>query len=671
MINRDAMLRFTWLLLSLLYVGWYFSSAYNPPLIGDGQEYYLVTEALLHHGSPELRDTDLQRAAALHDNQQIASNAKWIQTAHSDAAKDTLGTGYFRSRDGSYFSWHFWLYPSANVPAMALCDALGLSPTTSFVITNCLAVLTAVIFALFLSGYPLRKSVLTVTVILLAGAFYFAGDHYFVGWTDPTVFCLALLFIGLICCDIGKPLAGALMFAFAAQQNPPIGILAAAALTWSIQGRLRHDSDRRSRMHYWANVGVVTCVLFLSPLFYLWAFGEPSLIASPRYHATDPSLITVHRLMSLYFDPHQSVLMQVPAVFIVLPLAYLGVIATRLQNATLHLWLAGLILASALMALPSLTTTSWAVGINRYAVLVAAPLLFAAMLALTALPPRLMLALATAFVVIQICSFRVQAPWGSQINPEVKWVLRKHPDLYNPVPGLLLYRDSPFAIKNTYMLPESRDRQYAYIAKGHITKVLEQEGAVPWHLPCPRSEMGTPYHIEQGWEYLTPPRTACPIVDVPEGLYAFPAPELTTATRVFFGDAHDGYKYLGPGFSGPEPWGTWSSEPRAVLYFQLNPALLHGASAGYRLNLGIQAYSPPGAWEQIVDVRVNGTSAANWHLTQRGSASQSVVVSSQSAMKFHGLVFVTFSFSNVSQPKTLTDRRRFAMKIFWLNLQKI
>lgn len=77
-----------------------------PERKGDGQEYVLMTESLVNHLSPDLRENDTRVLDP------------WVRSRDITTSKYS---GYFVARDGNYYSYHFWGYPALCVPDHERC----------------------------------------------------------------------------------------------------------------------------------------------------------------------------------------------------------------------------------------------------------------------------------------------------------------------------------------------------------------------------------------------------------------------------------------------------------------------------------------------------------------------------------------------------------------------
>src|SRR5512143_2955590 len=80
-------------------------------LAGDGVEYYSMLESLFRHAWPDQRPGDVE-----HLRHVLGAHGYTFEHPHD---------GFFVAPDGRWYSYHFWLYPLACVPAKAVLHALG------------------------------------------------------------------------------------------------------------------------------------------------------------------------------------------------------------------------------------------------------------------------------------------------------------------------------------------------------------------------------------------------------------------------------------------------------------------------------------------------------------------------------------------------------------------
>lgn len=88
---------------------------YSEPIRhGDGHEYALITQAFINHLSPDIRIDDI----VVREQQLSMFPSSGFVPEIFDAIKQTISSdskmvhGVYRAENGSYYGYHFWLYPA-------------------------------------------------------------------------------------------------------------------------------------------------------------------------------------------------------------------------------------------------------------------------------------------------------------------------------------------------------------------------------------------------------------------------------------------------------------------------------------------------------------------------------------------------------------------------------
>src|SRR5665647_1087429 len=71
----------------------------DPIITGDGHEYLGMTASFFNHLSPDLQEKDIELRNYVENENGI------------NFTSDYNYNGYYKSISGSYYSWHFWIYP--------------------------------------------------------------------------------------------------------------------------------------------------------------------------------------------------------------------------------------------------------------------------------------------------------------------------------------------------------------------------------------------------------------------------------------------------------------------------------------------------------------------------------------------------------------------------------
>lgn len=403
---------------------------------GDFVEYGLTTIAVAEHGTPYIRDSDVERMIAL--TPEVEGDFRAVLTSIRDkiVKGETVPIpGLILSERGHYMSIHFVGYSTLTAIPFVVLDSMGVNPWKAYQVTNYLPIVALGIACYLLFGSALRAWVGLILFVL-------CGALPYLNWTSPEAFTMSSLLSALILFTIGRPIAAAILAGLAATQNPPLvffGLFAPIIrMGWLMISEELAWQTALQRVVNWRNA--VACALqvalAVSPvLFSLWEFHEPSLIAK---FSTDPALVTPGRLGSFFFDPNQGAIIAFPAIALLL-LWLLW--QQRVRRPWLHLAATvGLMLA---LAVPALSTGNWnsgASGPMRYVVWGASPLLYLA-LAWLALQRRWPAALMTAVVLVQGGAMIHAKQYDySYFSPLGGWVLKTMPSWYNPDPEIFFER---------------------------------------------------------------------------------------------------------------------------------------------------------------------------------------------------------------------------------------
>jgi hypothetical protein len=574
-------------------------------LVGDGHEYALMSEALLTRASPELRIEDIDSVEADMRAARTTLQLPWANQLRDVVSnRKPAGYGYFLANNGHYYSYHFWLYPLLNVPALAAVKVLNLSPTLSFVLTNSAIVLATIGIILSCSR------LLPVVRVGLAVLYALAGTTYYLNWSHPEILTFSFLLAGLITVGSSRYFLSALLLAAAAQHNPPVGLAAAAVLTYGLWNEAL-DWRRTGRFPFagTARLLIATAMLVTSPLFFQILFGTPNLIKSTGYAVS--SLISVDRLVSLYFDLNQGMVRSIPWVMALLVmLLMIDVFRRKWFDRRNWIGVLSLLALSVAMAVPCLMTINWnsgAVVVMRYAYWVSVPVVLALIL-LVAEMPRV--ALRVVLTVVIVGQLLLVTKFGIYGLDEVHIVhsreslsaMKRFPHLISPVPEI-------FAERTQHYEGMQNDSLYLVVRNQRLKKVLVHGDSRYVQVPLcgvliDTLESGVAVvPSELGWRYLN--------VDMPcaaeDDLYAEQNRyDPYDSAGIDFTEKGNARRYAGSGWSVAEPWGTWTEGKTAQMQIRL-PQNIRGPA---QLEIDAHAFMPPGATPQTVTVFTNGVRIA-------------------------------------------------------------
>lgn len=409
---------------------------------GDAFEYLLMTESLARHGTPEVRPADVWSLAGLDRRLNLGlSYATGI-------------AGYFDDSSGRWYSFHFWGYSLLSVPARLGLAVLGMNGLRAIPLTNAVVLLFAlhrVLFARWSEG----RARLAVALLLLTSPVV-----WFVRWPHPEAMTVAFATLALVDFAGGSRSRAVMWSAVASLQSPPIILL--TAVLWVLvvlEGTLSR-----------AVVATVAGLPgLLSPAFYWWHYGTPSLLAR---EAASLSSVSLSRTTELLFDLNVGLAPYMP-VTVALFVAAAGAALVRARRSPFDAALVGVL---GLAALVSTSTDNWnhaTIGPSRYAVWLSPIVVFLVVRFGGTLGPGrlrtfyrsgLSLAIATQAVVMVAKRGPVAQPDYLDHSDLARFVLRHTPSLYSPSVPI-------FATRTTHQDPAPAG-PYVYAEEGRCRKVL-------------------------------------------------------------------------------------------------------------------------------------------------------------------------------------------------------
>jgi len=472
----------------------------KPMYNGDVVEYTVNTVAFADHGTPDIRLEDIARVRALLPGMFVEPFDLLEQGMRNGDEK--LYAAFVRGREDRVFAIHFFGYSLLAAAPFKVFEALGIPPFKAFQVVNAAAV--------FLLGLALRRffgsESRAWTGLLL---FMLCGGALYLRWTSPECVSAALLLGGLLFFTSGAPIAGSLLAGLAAQQNPTIlfffGFAPLFALwlnydrTRGLFANLRALLNRRTIL----GLGAGVAVFALPPLFNLWQFGVPNIIARLF---SDPSLIGATRLVSFYFDLNQGMIVGLPGLALALLLSLWLYRRAPGQATRVGTLLLALVFTLAL-AVPALAVLNWnsgAAGVMRYAFWAGTAFLFAFLVLLRS-QARWPRALVTGVVLVQAAAMAHAASYGYvEFSPAARMLLAHAPQHYHPEPEIFAERAGHH---DDYIRPE-----LVYTLKDGDTVVKTLVNAANAHLDeqlCGRGAALAPdlpqVASTRGWRYIDGP----------------------------------------------------------------------------------------------------------------------------------------------------------------------
>lgn len=466
---------------------------------GDAVEYILMTDALVHHGTPDLRSGDT-----------------WNPDAEKRLKKPPQGPrdrllGFFPALNGRWYSWHFFFYPVLNLPMRAVVALTGQPVVQAFTLTNAILAICVIGQLLYATRYPLGLQIIGAVLYVWSSALWYFS------WPHPEVMTCAFVFMSVIAWFHGRCYQSILLSSLATMQNPPLFLL---VLFYLLPTLFR--PDRRSALNVFL-CGITSFWVIVPPLFYRYHFGVGSLIADSNF--LDRHMITVTRFWGFFFDLDQGMILSMPVALPLFLYLYVALLVTSARH-YYHLLLVPLLIGMTFFFMPMINWNHGQAGINRYAS-------WSSMIPLAYLIELLspgwnrrrcvlvavLVAAPQVFIIQHYGGTRVPAKAFLAHKGPALFVLENLPRFYNPDPTIFLARTTGtdrFAGHHTLNSPDSlkpavpEPDVVPYIGKdGQIRKIAVRQGCEPQLLKYGWSEDDIPIVTARatyviGWAYLHP-----------------------------------------------------------------------------------------------------------------------------------------------------------------------
>lgn len=534
--------------LALLVLG--IAALYGMRINGDGGEYFMTTHAMYRHGSPAILPQHFVENAQLTEamRTRIAYPSEFYRVLQErfQTPQPVSWAGFASLSTDQIYAIHFWLYSLLALPFYLLLKAAGLNPLWSLGLVN-------LVFA-GLAFLCLRR-VLDRNRILASALFLLCGTTFYLRWTGPEVMTASCALMASLFMLRGQAGYAILAAGIGATQSPSLILLAPLALGFRLllaykpgliwPGAVPAQNSR-------ANVLAGAAGLLLAALPYTYFKGVLGEFSLTGKYFTAPGLISTDRLWSLLFDLDQGMVVGVPGLLALVPVALL--LAARPGHRT-QVWAAALlsIATFATLAIPTLATLNWnsgGVGFMRYGYWLAMPLLALFFFTWQFLSQKQVIALGSAALAIQmigLLAFGAVGQYSSHVRHTrlALWALDTIPAHYHPDPEIFVERgkgaetDAPQARTHTHLHvgPDGRPLKL-------LRHSLNKEAGTFGCAPGERIHGQAIKSVRDGWEYLHAP---------------FTCQQISLAGEWAFGAAHaQNRRLLVGGWSVTEHGGTWS-----------------------------------------------------------------------------------------------------------------
>lgn len=325
---------------------------------GDALEYIVMTEAFLHHASPDIRLDDADSIVNKMSRYDSYFNSAYLQMVSLELKKnikpnDIDKSFFLDKQNGKYYCYHFWLYSLVNLPGRVICEYFDCNPVKTFSITNALLILLVVFKILY------QKQFSVVTQICGAILFLFSTIYWYSIWPHPEVFTACMVALSLLLFHDKRYYWAIFFSTLASTQNQPIYLLTIVYIIKTLQ--VYKITVKNVLLIAIAAVGTIVPLFF-----YVYHFGKPNLIIEVGYLSKDN--ISLVRFWGFFFDLDQGIIVGLPLLLLIFIFLFVRKIYfSRFKN-NYSLFI---VIASLAMLYYIMQMRNWNHGqaiINRYAV---------------------------------------------------------------------------------------------------------------------------------------------------------------------------------------------------------------------------------------------------------------------------------------------------------------
>lgn len=610
-----------------------------PPTVqGDGAYYFAMTLGLLNNASPALDPVTLASV--------------------TDMIGHTPGGLSAAAKDGTIYPIHFFFFPLIVAPFYATIEALGMHPLRAFQLTN------AAVLALTLWLVSKTPTLPVIAKVFIGFSILTSTGLTYLQWPHPEILSTCLILGSVIFFLIGRFPASALLCGLASLQNPSLALFLPIlafeqlrAMAWSPSVPLKAQTDALKALLPTIACGSIAIVPYL---WNLWIFGSLSPIAESF---VDFSLIGWDRLLSIFLDLNNGMIVGLPLLIIAFPACALIRIRSMIRNKSVVLqredWL---LLAAIMVLLPALAQINWSSGHSvfaRYATWASVfPIVWCAMTLARAefrTAPRVIwpaFALQLLLTALVAGPAIARHPFYLDFMPWVKPLWAAFPHAYNPVPEIFAERMMRAEVAVSLPMALTNER-------GVTLRILRREGdtlattsgnvcgsgghLVP--LDARWSSQPRSHSAEGALEYITG-RMLC-------------SHRLPVRLNAGLGRA-PGLR-LKQGWAKPEQGGTWTTGNHATATLRLHSTR---ADRPIRLTVKGTAFLAGDLQQQRFELYINGAREGEWLANSSNQAfEQSFVVSADAGQTTLDLRFVLPDAVSPSRLGVSADARRLAL---WL-----
>ena len=575
----------------------------TPMRTGDGYQYALTLEALMSHKTADIRLSDVnQLRTYINKYPQVHYSEQVLTSICNVILKNQKSyLGIYRSNNGKYYTGHFWVYPLFVAPFKLILRASGANELKAFQLANAVIILLALGYVLFLSH------ILIKTRIFISFSLLTSGLIYYLRWSHPELFSTALITISCISLVDKKYFIAILCAIIASWQNPPIAILLPVIFYQYLKQVITENDKNNLCMMVKSNLLsfemlatlAISIFVLMPALFYYLNYGHTNLIVA--FEGAALSNISLNRLISLFFDLNQGIILSIPAFLLssILLLVFYGFDSfyksLTLRKVVFNIPIIWLPMLSIIMGLGVSTTDLWNSGqtvVIRYATWISVPIIIWVALCLekyTSWKKDLIYILIIIFQLITILYFSVLSKMEEdfiKLKPHVARLWEYLPAVYSPDPAIFGSRVSGYAYywEHLPILYRGSD--------GDIRKILFR---------CDYNNKSIPHETICGKERKIYDKNAGKdvsneMIEFKENNWAYLSGRLCCRYKlpltINFSEVND--KLQLKGFSKPERWGTWTQGKQSEIFIPFEQSSKTDVSlkikniiAPYRSNPGL------------------------------------------------------------------------------------
>lgn len=531
---------------------WYSCTGTVYGLFGDGHEYLGMTVSFHNHLSPDLIREDIILRKVIENKNGITF-----------FSEDLDFSGYFESKSGKWYSYHFWIYSLLNIPAFSLLHKLDLNELRCFQITNTFLLLLSLwAIVIFYKGSSLNK----FWFFMLAA---FNPVLFYIPWTHPEIFSYSFILLSVIFALNSNFRTAVLTSSIASLQNPAITILP----LFFVFACWKWEKCNNKELLMLLLISSISAIPYL---FYYINYNTFSLIT--LCGLANISYVSLNKIGSLFFDVNFGLLPYFP-ILIPFTVIFALISVQKRKWQILQLW--ALLLLIALICSTQRNWNSGMMYINRYAVLMIPIVLMIAILSTEYFSPK---KISTIFTISLIITAVITGPLlinydgVNYVNNNMlsNYVLTIIPMVYNPPFEVFSERAIHMEVDYIGYLPVI----YAYDGKprkiltdnqhlSNIEPYIDPKDIDNLHKEIEHSGIGY-INFEPLWVFPIDPSKISIYHANNISKLGKKIPEYELGKAILFGKDGNSEHYQIEGFSIPEDGYSWTDGPNGILKIKTN-----------------------------------------------------------------------------------------------------